>query len=79
MDDELPQGACVTKKPVSNIGASFRQWLLDLRAGVSGNERADADVVVGIHGDGVEYNPVSGKICVWLPLTEVVVQDLCSQ
>jgi hypothetical protein len=46
---------------------------------VSGNERADADVVVGIHGDGVEYNPVSGKICVWLPLTEVVVQDLCSQ
>jgi hypothetical protein len=31
----------------------------------SGNERADADVVVGIHGESVEYNPASGKICVW--------------
>jgi hypothetical protein len=29
---------------------------------VSGNERADADVDVGIHGESVEYNPMSGKI-----------------
>ena len=32
---------------------------------VGGNERADADVDVGIHGQSVEYNPVSGKICIW--------------
>jgi hypothetical protein len=32
---------------------------------MSGNERADADFDVGIHGESVEYNLVSGKICVW--------------
>jgi hypothetical protein len=32
---------------------------------VSGNERADADVDVGIQGESVEYNPVSGKIRAW--------------
>ena len=31
----------------------------------SGNERADADVAVGIHEESVEYNPVSGKIRAW--------------
>lgn len=32
---------------------------------VSGNERADADVDVGIQGESVEYNPVNGKILAW--------------
>ena len=32
---------------------------------MSGNERADADVDVGIQGESVEYNPVSGKIRAW--------------
>lgn len=32
---------------------------------LKGGQVTDADVVVVIHGECVEYNPVSGKICVW--------------
>ena len=44
----------------------MRQQLADhLRGPVVGwDERADADVVVGVHAGSLGYNPVGEKICI---------------